>query len=439
MSRIHRLLTTLCILVFTFTTLGPFSTIAASKQTLSRRPLRVALYPFVPQKAEMYWKLEREFEELNKEIDIQYVDLGADYYDGDLVNALKTKKADVVEIDTVFLRDLVDQKLIQEMPSEVLFPQDTYLPMAISASTVDGKVYGIPHWICGNFLFFRKDDPEKGRFEKVNTLNGLERILGRPFSPEQGLLVDLQGKSTLGEKYMDAVLDIYQSPEEALKHVSSAAPDPNAIRSLDRLFALCPGGLCDSEKHHQSDQYYAKQFAHRKARALIGYSERMYYVVDEFINGLREDESGVGSISFVWNDATKAYDIIGLNDVDVVSAPLADSGSKMLAWVDILSLRSGLDEQTRKDANELIKFFNSEKFNTELLMPSYGSAPRYLLPARNSIYTNHTLLQAAPLYNRFFEIMKQSVSLTGPNLNGNLRDIGKGIQKTGLSPREMLK
>jgi thiamine pyridinylase len=418
-----------------FTFLGA-STGASSTQTASRRQLRVALYPYVPQKADMYWQLEREFEDAHPDIDFRYVDLGADYYGGQRVEALKTGQADVFEVDAVFLRDLVDGKLVQELPSDALSPKDTFLQVASDASTIDGKIYGVPHWVCGSFLFFRKDDPERSRFERLVSLDGLERIIGRPASQEQGLLVDMQGKSTLGEKYLDAVLDIYQTPHEALKHVSSAAPDIGAISSLNRLFALCPGGLCDSEKHHDSGQFYAKQFAHRKSRALIGYSERMYYVVDEFINGVREDEAAVGSISFIWNDTIKTYDPVGVYDVDAVSAPSADNGSKALAWVDVLTIRTGLDQQRTKDAQELISFFNSEKFTAELLIPAFGSAPRYLLPARNSLYTNRGLLQAAPLYTKFHEVMKQSVSLTAPRLNDELRTIGKELVKSGFSPRE---
>lgn len=437
MKRFH-VFATIFLTILTVFFCQSFNTTVASKPT-ARRQLRVALYPYVPQKAELYWKLEREFEESHEDIDLKYVDLGADYYGGKLTEAVKSSQADVFEVDTVFLRDLVDEKLLQELPPDVLTPKNSYLPMAVSASMLDGKVYGVPHWVCGNFLFFRRDDPERSRFEKLSSLDGLERILGRPFAQEQGLLVDLDGKSTLGEKYLDAVLDAYQTPDEALKHVSSASPDAGAIRSLNRLFALCPGGLCDSEKHHDSDQFYAKQFAHRKARALIGYSERMYYVVDENINGVREDEAAVGSISFVWNDTTKTYQPTGNYDVDVVSAPLADNGSKMLAWVDVLTLRNGLDQQKRQDALELIRFFNSEKFTAEILVPELGNAPRYLLPARNSLYTNPALLQAAPLYKKFHQIMEQSVSLTGRNLNNELRNIGKDLKKSGFTPREGLK
>lgn len=286
------------------------------------------------------------------------------------------------------------------------------------------------------FLFFRVDDPESRRFKQLWSLDGLERIIGRPLAPEQALLCDFKGKSTLGEKYLDALLDLYQNPAEALKRVDPKSLDTEVVHYLSRVFSLCPGGLCDSVKHHESGQYYAKQFAHRKARVMVGYSERMYFVVDEFLNGVREDEPAVGDIEF--SEATN-YKAKGKFDVDVVPAPLADpkvaNGVKMLAWVDVLTVSAACDETVREDAMNLIHFFNDAAFTRELLVPEFGQAPRYLLPARASLYADETLTNAAPLYTRFYSIMKNSVAITGPNLNQKLRDIGKNIDKEGFSVR----
>jgi hypothetical protein len=71
-------------------TLMGAGTETSSNETVNRRQLRVALYPYVPQKAEMYWKIEREFEDLHPDIDLRYVDLVADYYGGQLVEAIRT-------------------------------------------------------------------------------------------------------------------------------------------------------------------------------------------------------------------------------------------------------------------------------------------------------------------------------------------------------------
>src|SRR5262249_41924612 len=151
---------------------------------------------------------------------------------------------------------------------------------------------------------------------------------------------------------------------EALKHADPACLDKTVLKSFDRLYCLCPGGVCDSDKHHVSGQFYPRQFAERKARAFIGYSERMYFVVDHFLNGIADDQPGVGKISFKF-DTANALEVVGENDVDVVPATFSDAGSTMLSWVDILSIRKGLTAQQKSDALALIKFFNSKEFTTK--------------------------------------------------------------------------
>jgi len=399
-----------------------------------RRVLRAALYPYVPDDASLYWSLEREFEAANPETDLQLVNLGANYYGGELLDALTTGRVDVAEIDTVFLQDLIDRKLIAEIPPELHWEDGVYLSVAAGAATQGGKIWGVPHWVCGNFLFFRSDDPEASRFRHIDSLDDLEQALGRVASSRQGLGVDLRGKSTLGEKYLDALLDEYQDPAKALKHVDPASPDKAALRALDRLFWLCPGGFCDSDKHHEFGQFYGRQFSRLRSRVLVGYSEQLWAVVDEYLHGVPDGEGAVGRISFEWNNALNAYEPVGARDIDAVALPLSDRGSQMLAWVDVLALRSQLPEETRADAIALIRLASSEEFNLGSLVPAYGSAPRYLLPARASIYRNSRVLRAAPLYATFESIMRNAAAVTGSGLNDKLRAIGKEIEKNGFKP-----
>lgn len=399
-----------------------------------RRPLRVALYPYVPERAEMYWKVEQEFEDAYPAIDLHFVDLSASYYSGQLDEALTQGKADVFEVDTVFLHDLVSKMLLEELPGSML-PPDMFLGVAANAARLDGKVYGIPHWVCGNFLFFRKDDPEAGRFRKLTSLDGLERLIGRPQSQEQSVLSDLRGSSTLGDKYLDALLDTYKTPTEALKHIDPEMLDQSAVGALNRLYALCPGGLCDSEKHHEFGQFYARQFAERRCRAIVGYSELLHFTVQHYLNGVREDQPGVGKIGFVWNDTMSTYDAVGADDIDAVPAMLSDSGMTMLSWVDILSVRNGISEQVKKDAYDFILFFSSSDRTVTFLIPEYGHAPRYLLPAHRAVYANPKLLKTAPLYQTFYNIMQSGIAISAPELNGRLRKIGKKLETQGFSAK----
>lgn len=399
-----------------------------------RRVLRAALYPYIPDAASLYWRLEQEFEADHPQTDLQFVDLGANYYGGELLEALTSERIDVAEIDTVFLRDVVDNNLIEEVPPELHWPDGTFLPVAAQATTLGGKIWGVPHWVCGNFLFFRSDDPDADQLKDIDSLDDLERALGRIASSRQGVGVDLRGKSTLGEKYLDALLDEYRDPAEALKHVDPASPHQGALRALDRLFWLCPGGYCDSSKHHEFGQFYGRQFSRRHSRVLVGYSEQLWAVVDEYLHGAPDGASAVGRLSFEWSDGANTYEPVGVRDIEAVALPLSDRGSEMLAWVDVLALRAHLPAKTRADAIALINLVGSEEFNLGALIPAYGSAPRYLLPARASIYANERVLRAAPLYAAFEPIMRDATAITGPNLNDKLRAIGKRIEESGFNP-----
>ena len=385
-----------------------------------RRSLRVAFYPYVPDKAAMYWKVERQFEAAFPSIDLQYIELGANYYSDGVEESLRNKNVDIVELDTVLLSHLVSHKLIDQLPKSLLPSKNEYLAYAVDASQINGVFYGVPHWVCGNFLFFGKSDPERKRFEACDTLLELEQIIGSPTSPSESLLVDLRGSSTLGEKYFDAVLDKHKTAAIALKFTTVKNIEPDAVKALNRLFRLTPGGLCDSDFHHDNGQFYAREFSRHNARALIGYSERMHYVVDEYLHGIREGKPSRGN--------NKAQ------NVGIVSAPLSDSGSTMLSWVDSLVVREGLTDVQTQDAIKLIEFYTSFKTNKGLLIPEWGEAPRYLLPARRALYSDSDVLDGAPLYERFYQIVRKATAITGPALNQNLRLIGAKIENDGFRP-----
>src|SRR5262245_34906948 len=103
--------------------------LSADVQKPLRRKLNVALYQYISEKAELYWKLEQAFEDKYEEIDLRYVETGASYYKKEPAASLRSKKVDVAEIDTVLLADLVAEGLIGELPDSMV-PKNIYLPVA---------------------------------------------------------------------------------------------------------------------------------------------------------------------------------------------------------------------------------------------------------------------------------------------------------------------
>lgn len=405
---IQKILATLSVLLcITLTNAG------ISARASERTILRAALYPYIPEKAECYWKLETDFEDQHPNIDLRFVDLGEDYYSGGLEKALKEKKVDVAEIDTVLLPNLVESNLIEEtiLSSE---KQHELLPQSVEASKINGKLFGVPHWVCGNFLFFRSDDPSVVKLRACTSLKSLKTILGTPSDESEMLLTDLQGSSTVGEKYLDALFDIYTTKEVVEQKLASPTPDVQAVEALQTLFRLSPNGICRSQWHHDLGQYYAKQFAHRRCRLLLGYSEMLHDVSDEFLHGVREGTPAVGKL--------------GAEDIEAVPSALG-TGRSALLWIDTLAIRHELDSAKGAAAKQFIDYVTASETTKKILKPEWGHAPRYLLPARLSLYNDDEIISNARLYPSLLTYIRNGIIYNALDLNSKLRQVGKEVNK----------
>ncbi|XIA62053.1 hypothetical protein ACFIOY_20415 [Bradyrhizobium sp. TZ2] len=65
-------------------------------------------------------------------------------------------EADIYEIDTILLADFVATGKI----TTIELPFQDFAPEAVDAVTREGKIYGVPRWLCGNFLFYRRGDDQ---------------------------------------------------------------------------------------------------------------------------------------------------------------------------------------------------------------------------------------------------------------------------------------
>jgi thiamine pyridinylase len=370
------------------------------------RELRVVLYPYVPARAEYFYHVQRVFESRFPETRLKLVDLSGGYYDKADPNSLAATKADIYEIDSVYLYDFVTSKRIQELPAELRPKAGEFLRNAEAGSQVGGKWYGVPHWVCGNFLFYKKSDVRLG---SVSTLGDLEGIVGGPRKPGGGLFVDLKGKSTLGELYLDSEFDRHREWSRVEPHLARDSLDANVVRDLIRVLRLCERGYCRSQRYHENAGFYARQFARGRARALVGYSEMLFYLLLETQQSCADGDGCIRD-----------------SEVGVRGLPLADAGSWPISWVDTLTIDDSCTGQCRRDAIAFVQFLNSEEILLSALLPD-GIPPRYLLPARASVYTKAELAKAAPLYPALRTIIEKAVAPTGPNLNEKLREVGREV------------
>lgn len=383
-----------------------------NSQSASRRILHASLYPYIPDASGAYFSIEQTFEALNPEIDLR-ISLNANYYSEEVNGrGILYEKADVYEVDSVLFADFLRLNKAALLPSGWAEQMGPLVPWAVKiAQTSEDQLYGIPHWLCGNFLWYRAGDTE---ISKIRNLSDLERSIGRSPRREGSLLIDLKGKSTLGELYLDALMDRYNDGKAALSHVDPEMIDPEALRAIERALLLVGPGMGRDEDYHNRTGFYARQFARGSGRVYVGYSEQLYYALSESMQSCRKDEY-----------------CLKHSDLQVAEWPMSDRGSSPIAWVDMLIVDANASSSTRMDAEKFVRFMMEVETYRMLLVPAIGSgdAPRYLLPAREEAYTDPEILEAAPLYTDLRNRIDRATPLTDSNLNRHLRDIGHNIDK----------
>ncbi len=365
--------------------------------------LTVALYPYVPEARDLFFKLESAFEETHPGINVDLVEkhpgqqskkpvpLSEDYYKGGLLQI----EADIYEIDTVLLGDMVQSGKI----SPLELPEREFLPEARSAVQFDGKTWGVPHWVCGNFLFYEKGD---SAIEHANSW----QELAAAFQSGGSLVVDFKGTSTLGEWYLTSLTSLDGDLKSVLEQLRSSELSKPAVEAMQTLLQLCPAGYCRSEDLHNRTGYYARMFARGKVRAYIGYSETIHY-------GLQEISDNCGP-----TDGCRTPDQIAVR-----ALPPRSPQGRSVGWTDALAISANLTDKKRQLAEDFIKLATSWDSYVMVLNPDWPAAPRYLLPPY--IADSQKPALDPPLYQAFYKAFGSRVILTADGLNKALRDRGK--------------
>jgi thiamine pyridinylase len=360
------------------------------------------MYPYVPNGKKLFSVLKDKFETDHPLVNIQLVEtfqesgsglselLASNYYDGGLLQS----QADIYEIDTILLQSMIKANKIDP----IQIPNSNYISQALKAVQYKNRNWGIPHWVCGNFLFYKKGDRA---IAKASNLDELINTLKK----EGFLLLDLKGKSTLGEFYLTSLAASDGNETSILKKIHANSLDPTAVKILEKLLSLCPTGYCRSKALHNRVGFYAQLFAQGKARAYIGYSESLYYVLEE-----------------IRNNCSPTDDCLTVQEILVRAIPTLNSNGKQVGWTDVLSLSRNLSPKKKKIAMDFIRFLTSWEAYKLILNSNDISAPRYLLPAL--IFSNKFPQLQAIHYPMFYDAYQSRLILSGKNLNNTLREKG---------------
>jgi thiamine pyridinylase len=382
----------------------PLTSCAVKGPECRRRVLTVALYPYVPDFYRMFADAKAEFEKRHLDVEVVPVWL-PNYYDSTAPDSIRKTEANVLEIDSVFLTDMLKDDKIVPLPADSAPSEKDFAPAAVQAARRDGRWIGSPHWLCSDFVYSTKAKPFTGA-----TLKDLEQFVGAKHPDGSGLLVDMMGKSTLGELYLDALVDEAGTFPAALVRVPMA-PEAAEVTDLQRLLGLCDAKYCRDQAHHDDPSGYTHEFAAKQGSALVGYSEATHDV----LRALKGQDC-----------TAKPGACISADDVVVSPFPLADAGAHPFVWVDTLAINKKCTDVCAVDAAAFIAMMNEDAHLTADLLPTLD-VPRYLLPAKTTL--DGQLVSRAPLYARFRSITRDAPPAMDLGLGDALHTVGGQITK----------
>jgi thiamine pyridinylase len=367
-----------------------------------RRVLRVSLYPYIPAAPAAALALKQGFERLHPDVIVD-ITFNRHSYDTDpAAKGALYEDADVHEFDVVFLRDFIDRHKLAPLSPAFVRSIDRMTPVAAKAATIDGRLVGVPHWLCGDFLIYRADQTD---LAGSPTLADLERQL----RPDHGLLMNMKSLGALGEYYLISLLARDGSPEAAVSDIT-ATPDPVILDRFQRILALEPAGFGRNPDDNAREDFYARQFARGAGSAFLGYSELIHDALDETASGCRAADHCVTAA-----------------DIRVAPFPFQDGRVRPTVFEDLFGIDARVHGRTLKDAEDFIRYAVSVRGYRALLVPESGENPRYLLPATEAAFDDPRILAAGPLYPKLRAIIDQGVVMTAPHLNDRLHDVAVRI------------
>jgi thiamine pyridinylase len=301
--------------------------------------------------------------------------------------------ADVVEVDSLVLGDLVKSGWVQEAgvkPAGIL-------PAAWQAAAVGGRAYGVPTYVCSNVIY--SYGAGLADVKDGGDLLGFLKTL----SPATPLVGNFAGSWTLPSIYLDAWADTHDASKLAEAYVPPV--DAGTIRTFEPLVRSCSasapghGNPClDGAYSEGTDAELA--FAAGSANGFIGYTERLFYIL-----------------------SAKAQ------NPNVLSAPLGD-GSHPIMFVDVLVVNHHCTGECRMRADAFIGYMSRISTRT-LIAFSHdapaGTVPRYLLQANADFY-QQAEARRDPFYPQFWSFVQRAVAFPNQGFPEDRKPLGQAVK-----------
>jgi hypothetical protein len=257
---------------------GPNQTLVLNGQ--QTRVLNVELYPYLPtlptddfENLVSYvvqtYQSQNPQVLLNAVLNINDVNI---YSFTTLPTLLGAQGFDVMELDMLYLGFLVSSGLIN--PAQITGEQP--LSVAISGATYQGQLWGIPSWLCMDFVY-----SASSVLSQQATLTQLLQFLSTMPSGRPELVGDFNGSWRLPSIYINAYVQGhggYSSIDQAM----NMPPDTGTISNLVALTNTCADGttnICTNNTVHGMPNGGAEQqFATGEASNDMGFSEQSFFI-----------------------------------------------------------------------------------------------------------------------------------------------------------------
>ena len=296
--------------------------------------LTYAVFPYLPDPGYYQQIIERRWAEVEPEIPLVRAEWDC-YADG------APEGIDVVMFDAVLLESLVDAEWIQPIDPNAVRESGDIFPFALEGLTVEGRLYGIPVFLCGNFLIYDQECMALDSAEHITDLADMSEIL----------VLNSENPVNRPQYIIEVIADTRGAANPS---VDGGAED--AMELIDRL-------AIDAHKH-DDDAQVAMAYDAGVGQGYIGVSERMRLLKD------RASHTRIESISFSDRpDVRRLY-------VDAAAVTAEVKGERYEKCLELMNLMAGADMLTALSVQD--------------------GAPRYLLLARRSPYPH--LSEAFPIY-----------------------------------------
>lgn len=296
--------------------------------------LTYAIYPYISGTDYCQEIIEQRWAEIEPGIKLVRKEWDC-YYDG------VPDGIDVFMYDAVMRDALIENGWIQPIDLNTVQDVEDIFPFALEGLTVDGKLYGIPVLLCGNFLIYDSDCADLADAKHLTD-----------FAHESEILVINSESPGNRTQYIHEIL------ADTLREAN-----PTAGSDVDELMVLMDRRAVDAHKQDDETQV-ALTYDSGIGKGYIGYSESISLLKN------RISRTAIKSISFSdQDDLPRVY-------VDAVAVNSKDKGQRYEKCIELMNVIAEADILSSLSVQ--------------------NGFPQYLLLARRSPY--EPLIEKFPLY-----------------------------------------